>query len=33
MIDDLRIKIFADGADLISIREMAADPRIDGFTA
>lgn len=26
------IKIFADGADLASIRELAQDPRISGFT-
>ena len=31
-IDDLIIKIFADGADLEGIREMAADPLIKGFT-
>ena len=31
-VDDLRIKIFADGADLGSIRELAADRRISGFT-
>jgi transaldolase len=31
-IDRLRIKIFADGADLVGIRAMAADPRIAGFT-
>lgn len=28
----LRIKLFADGADLDSIRKLAADPRIAGFT-
>src|SRR5215204_7176190 len=28
----LRVKIFADGADLAGIREMAARPRIAGFT-
>jgi len=28
----LKIKIFADGADLDGIREMAADPMIKGFT-
>jgi transaldolase len=32
MIDFDKIKIFADGADLLSIRELAADPRIKGFT-
>jgi transaldolase len=26
------IKIFADGADLVEIEELAADPRISGFT-
>ncbi len=30
--DTLNIKIFADGADLDGIREMAADPLIKGFT-
>lgn len=30
--DTLNIKIFADGADLEGIREMAADPLIKGFT-
>lgn len=30
--DDLRIKLFADGADLAGILEMYADPRIQGFT-
>jgi len=29
---NLRIKLFADGADLAGIREMAADPLIKGFT-
>lgn len=29
---DLRIKIFADGADLEGITRLAADPRIAGFT-
>lgn len=29
---DLNIKIFADGADLDGIREMAANPLIQGFT-
>ena len=29
---DLNIKIFADGADLDGIREMAGDPMIKGFT-
>jgi transaldolase len=31
-VGDLKIKIFADGADLESIRAAAADPRIKGFT-
>lgn len=31
-IHGLRVKLFADGADLAGIREMAADPRIKGFT-
>ncbi|MEM7744389.1 MAG: transaldolase [Pseudomonadota bacterium] len=31
-VDDLRIKLFADGADLSGILEMYADPRIKGFT-
>lgn len=30
--DSLRIKLFADGADLAPIRAMADDPRIRGFT-
>lgn len=30
--DDLRVKIFADGAELEGIAKMAADPRIAGFT-
>ncbi len=30
--DNLRIKIFADGADLKSIRELALNPNIKGFT-
>ncbi|MQA75096.1 MAG: transaldolase [Solirubrobacterales bacterium] len=29
---DLRVKVFADGADLEAIRELAADPAIQGFT-
>ncbi len=29
---DLNVKVFADGADLASIRELAADPFIRGFT-
>jgi len=29
---DLRVKLFADGADLATIRRLAADPRIRGFT-
>jgi transaldolase len=32
MIDDLDVKIFADGADLDAILGLAADPRIAGFT-
>lgn len=32
MIDDLQVKIFADGADLDAILALAADPRIAGFT-
>ena len=28
----LRVKLFADGADLEAIRQLAADPRIAGFT-
>jgi transaldolase len=31
-LDDLRVKIFADGADLQSLRQLASDPRIKGFT-
>jgi transaldolase len=31
-LSDLKIKIFADGADLAGIREMAANPLIKGFT-
>jgi transaldolase len=31
-VDDLSIKIFADGADLDGILELAADPRITGYT-
>jgi len=31
-VEDLRVKIFADGADLESIRQLAADRRIQGFT-
>jgi transaldolase len=29
---DLRVKVFADGADLVSCRALYADPRIEGFT-
>src|SRR5919197_4754160 len=29
---ELRVKVFADGADLEKIRELAADPLIAGFT-
>ena len=32
MIDDLSVKIFADGADLDGILALAADKRISGFT-
>jgi transaldolase len=32
VIDDLGVKIFADGADLDGILALAADPRISGFT-
>ena len=32
MLDDLNVKIFADGADLDAILALAADPRIAGFT-
>lgn len=32
MLDDLEVKIFADGADLDGILALAADPRIAGFT-
>jgi transaldolase len=32
VIDDLRVKIFADGADLDAILALAADRRIAGFT-
>jgi transaldolase len=31
-VETLRVKLFADGAELAVIREMAADPRITGFT-
>jgi transaldolase len=31
-VDQLKVKIFADGADLKGIREAAANPRIEGFT-
>jgi transaldolase len=30
--EDLRVKIFADGADLEAIRELASNPVIQGFT-
>ena len=30
--NDLKVKLFADGADLAGIREMAANPMIKGFT-
>src|ERR1700757_5237142 len=32
VIDDLNVKIFADGADLDAILALAADARISGFT-
>ena len=32
MLDRLRIKIFADGADLASMKALAANPRVKGFT-
>jgi transaldolase len=32
MIDDLNVKIFADGADLDAILALAAEPHISGFT-
>ncbi len=31
-LDRLRVRIFGDGADITSIRDLAADPRISGFT-
>jgi transaldolase len=31
-LSELKVKIFADGADLAGIRKIAADPRIKGFT-
>jgi transaldolase len=31
-LDELKVKIFADGADLKSILELSADPHIKGFT-
>lgn len=31
-IEDLRVKLFADGADLLEILAMRGDPRIQGFT-
>lgn len=31
-VKSLKVKLFADGADLAGIKEMAADPRIAGFT-
>ena len=31
-VDALRVKLFADGADLDGIAKLAADPRISGFT-
>ena len=32
MLDRLRIKIFADGADLKSMKALAANPQVKGFT-
>lgn len=32
MLDSLKVKIFADGADLTEIARLAADPMISGFT-
>jgi transaldolase len=32
MLDDLTVKLFADGADLDGILALAADPRVAGFT-
>jgi transaldolase len=32
MLDKLKVKLFADGADINGIREMAANPMIRGFT-
>src|SRR5438552_1359812 len=32
MLEDLNVKIFADGADLDGILALADDPRISGFT-
>jgi transaldolase len=32
VLDRLRIKIFADGADLASMKALAANPRVKGFT-
>jgi transaldolase len=29
---DLKVKLFADGADLAGMKEMAANPMIKGFT-
>ena len=31
-LEDLKIKLYSDGADLDSIREMAMNPRVKGFT-
>ena len=31
-VDDLKIKIFADGADLEGIAKLAKDPIVKGFT-
>ena len=32
MIDNIRTKVFADGARIDDIKELAKDPRIQGFT-
>jgi transaldolase len=32
MLENLRVKLFADGADLDGILALAADPRVSGFT-
>src|SRR5262245_2523813 len=32
MVEDLRVRIFADGADVEGLRRLAGDPAIKGFT-